>query len=291
MYRALMTCLLTCILSIPLDGEVMSAQPEEPSSEKDSFPFFFKVFSKDGRESLTALCNPTNSVAKPNEVNEIDCKFTNVRISNPNERVDKDEANIPTTVEELANKAPEYQGELKRNPRKAAESWNEYMEGLEKLRHDACSASSQQKWKSKFINSSAGPKRQKIFQGLIEACREKDPKLFVKQLGELERRSCDLWVDTFSLRFKKINIGHWLYQSDRPGLLSNVLKTYDLRQKVGHSTLATLTETRVPVSGASQKTPRGKPEQMVWSWDNYSEYEVSCDFITHKGVQASGFDR
>jgi hypothetical protein len=274
--RAILFIFTLGVLSVP---EIEAAQSES------GYPNLFKVFTLEGRESLTAACTPISAVVKPNEVNEIDCKFIHVRLTNPSERIDKDELGIPTSVQELARQSPEYEKELKQNPLKAAETWKEYALQSNKVREELCSPTPKEKLRSKQMSASAGPKRLKIFQRLIDACQEKDPLSFLKQMTELDRRTCDMWVDTFSLKFKKVNANRWLYQSGRPSLLSNVLKTYELRQREGSSNLVTLTETRVPVSGPNQTTPDEKPQQTVWSWDNFTEFELSCDFITHKTVQ------
>jgi hypothetical protein len=122
-----------------------------------------------------------------------------------------------------------------------------------------------------------GPKRKSYFQQLIVACSDKDPTVFFRRMLDLEQRTCSLWVDHFMLEFKKVKEGQWLYRQERPGLLSKVLKVYEL---TGTGGLWTLSETRVPTEGSEEK-----PTRTVWSWENYSEYELPCEFISHTLVQ------
>lgn len=95
-----------------------------------------------------------------------------------------------------------------------------------------------------------GPKRKSYFQQLIAACSDKDLTLFFQRMMDLQRRTCDLWVDQFTLEFKKVREGQWLYRQETPGLLSKVLKVYEL---TGDGLLWTLSETRVPTEGAEEK--------------------------------------
>jgi hypothetical protein len=94
---------------------------------------------------------------------------------------------------------------------------------------------------------------------------------------DLERQTCGLWVDHFTLEFKKIREGQWLFRQETPGLLSKVLKVYEL---TGNGLLWTLSETRVPTDDTEEK-----PTQTVWNRANFSEYELPCEFISHNLIQ------
>ena len=126
----------------------------------------------------------------------------------------------------------------------------------------------------------AGPKRKRWAQEVATACSEKDPTEFFRKFSELEKRTFDLWVDTFDLEFRKVGEGQWIFQQENPGLLSKVVKVYELTEDKNGYTW-TLTETRVPTKGSDEK-----PNQTVWSFDGFSEFELPCDFVSHNNVQA-----
>ena len=100
----------------------------------------------------------------------------------------------------------------------------------------------------------------------------------------MQERTCDLWVDQFSLPFKKISPGRWLYTQEKPGLLSNALKIDEL---VADGSLWNLTEIRIPMEQAKEQRQKVS-KRTTWRWDNYSEFEVpaQCDFISYSDVQA-----
>ena len=92
-----------------------------------------------------------------------------------------------------------------------------------------------------------------------------------------EQKTCDLYVDNFTLEFKKIKEGHWLHTQEKPGGLSKVVKMYEL---TGSGYQWDLTETRIPTKGAKEE-----PNQTFWSWKNVTmHYELPCDFISHGQV-------
>ena len=127
-----------------------------------------------------------------------------------------------------------------------------------------------------------GPNRKSYYQRWLATCSGKDPTVWIRAMLDLERQTCDLYVDQFSLEFEKVREGQWLYRQEKPGSLSKVLKIYEL---TGAGFQWTLSETRVPTEDAEEK-----PTQTVWSWAKlfkvFGEYELPCEFITHNSVQA-----
>ena len=126
-----------------------------------------------------------------------------------------------------------------------------------------------------------GPNRKSYYQRLLATCSDKDPVVWFRAMMDLERQTCDLYVDQFSLEFEEVRESQWLYRQEKPGLLSKVLKIYEL---TGAGLKWTLSETRVPMEGAEEK-----PTQTVWSWKKlfkvFGEYELPCEFISHRSVQ------
>lgn len=223
---------------------IVLAQQEEPDTTADRHPIAFKVYSKNARESFTATCIPSDRHSPV--VDQVTCKFVHVRFDPPEERTGK------------------WEQEVRKN--------------LEQLRQEACS--SQSKWRiateRQLRDPEAGPKTKSRGQRMLAACSEKDPDVFLNSLLA-SGQTCGLWVDHFELEFSKVKEGQWLFRSERPGLLSKVLKVYEL---TGNGFQWTLSETRVPTEGAKEK-----PIQTVWSWKNISDYELPCDFISHSKIQ------
>jgi hypothetical protein len=218
-------------------------------------PAAFKVYSQDGRESLTASCRTIHPV-----LDQVTCNFVHVRF----ERSGKTEVTPGSRLllpEEI----------LKATPSVA-----------QQLRQEVCLPSSKDRAaiEAKMREPEIGPKRKAYYQRLLAACALKDVNVFIARMYDLERRTCDLWVDQFTLEFKKIREGHWVHQQQAPGLLSKDLKVYELTTGDTGLPLWTLSETRVPTEGATEK-----PAQTVWSGANLGEYEVSCDFISHRLIQ------
>lgn len=227
----------------PLAASVVLGQQKELGTKIDQYPAFFKVYGKDGRESFTASCTPID--LKP-VVNQVTCEFVHVRFNLPEERSGK--TDMPLSVEEA-------------------------------VKQEFCSSPSKGRFaiETKMRDPGIGPKRKSYFQEMIAACSDKDPTVFFRRMLDLERRTCGLWVDHFTLEFKKVREGQWLFRQETPGLLSKVLKVYEL---TGDGMLWTLSETRVPTDGAEEK-----PTQTVWNRANFSEYELPCEFISHNLIQ------
>jgi hypothetical protein len=264
--------LALALMGGPSALSVVSGQQKKPGSKSDSYPTFFKVYSKDGRESLTATCRPNDLGSV---VNLLTCTVVNVRVIPPDERPDKD--TIPLSVGEALKGDPSLAQEVRKNPKNVEQ---ELRKGLERVKEEFCSPSSKERVaiETNIRDPDMGPKRKDYYEQLIAACADKDPRLFFKRLLDLEQRTCGLWVDQFTLEFKKVREGQWLYRQETPGLFSKVLKVYEL---TGDGLLWTLSETRVPTKGSEEK-----PTQTVWSWKNVTEYELPCEFISHSLIQA-----
>jgi hypothetical protein len=258
------------VIGGPCGASVVLGQQKKPATKSDHYPTFFKVYSRDGRESLTATCTP--SQLHPS-VTHVTCQFVHVRFQPPRE----DKTTIPLSVKEALKLDPRLEQEVRKNTKKFEQEINK---GLATAKQDFCSSSSKEKTaiETKMLDPEIAPKRKVYFQQLIAACSDKDPIVFFQRLLDLERRTCDLWVDHFTLAFRKGREGQWLYRQESPGLLSKVLKIYEL---TGDGLLWTLSETRVPTEGAEEK-----PTHTVWSWSNSSEYELPCDFISHSLIQS-----
>lgn len=237
-----------------------------------SIPTFFKVYSKDGRESLTSVCT---HIGHSPDVNQVSCKFTNVRFIPP----EKLPQGIDTTsdwVREVAKTDPEFLEEVKKNPKKIEQK---FKEEIVKLKREFCMPNSVTRTaiESKIIDPKIGPKRKSYYQQLIASCEDNNPTAFWKSMFALEYKTCSLWVDYFTIEFKKVKAGQWLYRQEKPGALSKVLKIYEL---TGDGLKWRLSETRVPMEGSKEK-----PVKSYWSWENIKEYELPCDFISHNFIQ------
>jgi len=258
------------LMGEPLAASVVLGQQKELGAKADQYPAFFKVYGKDGRESLTASCTPID--LKP-IVNQVTCKFIHVRFNLPEERPDK--TDMPLSVEDALKTVPGLAEEVRKNPKKVEQ---EFIQGLETVKQVFCSSPSGRiAIETKMRDPGISPKRKSYFQEIIAACSNKDPTVFFRRLLDLERRTCGLYIDHFTLEFKKVREGQWLFRQERPGLLSKVLKVYEL---TGDGLLWTLSETRVPTEGAEEKAA-----QTVWGWKNVTEYELPCEFISHGLVQ------
>ncbi|MBK5283452.1 MAG: hypothetical protein JJE16_15390 [Nitrospiraceae bacterium] len=254
----------------PLAASVVLGQQKELGTKADQYPAFFKMYGKDGRDSLTASCTPID--LKP-IVNQVTCKFIHVRFDLPGKR--SGEIDMPLSVAEAVKTIPGLAEEVRKNPKKAEQ---EFIQGLETNKQLFCSSPSGRiEIETKMRDPEIGPKRKSYLQEMIAACSNKDPTVFWRRMLDLKWRTCGLYIDHFTLEFKKVREGQWLFRSERPGLLSKVLKVYEL---TGNGFQWTLSETRVPTEGAEET-----PTRTVWNWENVSEYELPCEFISHSGIQ------
>ena len=109
----------------------------------------------------------------------------------------------------------------------------------------------------------------------------------MRELSRVERSTCELWVDHFSLEFRHIDKGKWLFTQQQPSLISGTFKIYELSAEDAHYSLWTLVESRMVVGKEEGSESRQAAERTVWGWKNYDAYEIpdQCDFISHKLVQ------
>lgn len=209
---------------------------------KADAPLFFKVYSRDGHESLTGGCDSKSAT-------EVTCKIVNVQITPPKK---PGKAKFPTSMEEmeeLMKTDSEGAKEFQEDPQK----FRALMEGIPaQQQKNICTPEFIGKIEEKVLAPYIGPKRKRGFEGLLKACSDQNPwdfQVLEKLMTDmdLDSRSCALWVDSFSLDFKKVDAGRWLYTQEKPGRLSNVIKIYEL---TADGSLWNLTETRVSMSGA-----------------------------------------
>jgi hypothetical protein len=193
-------------------------------------------------------------------------KPMHVRFNPPEERPGK--TDNPLSVEDALKAEPRLAEEFRKNPKKFEQEWRN---GLEKAKQDFCSPSSKVAIETKMREPETGPKTKAYSQQFLAACAGKDPSVFFRRMRDLVPRTCGLWVDHFTLEFRKVREGQWLYRQETPGLSSKALKVYEL---TGDGLMWTLSETRVPTEGAEEK-----PAHIV------SDYELPCEFISHGLIQ------
>jgi hypothetical protein len=240
---------------------------------KPSAPAGFKVYSQDGRESLTASCRPIGPAPL---VNDVTCTFVRVRFTPPEERPGT--TDTPLSIEETLTKDPRLAEEFRSDP-KAFE--RELSQRLETARRDFCAFSSTDRVavETKMREPGTGPKRHAYYQHLLAACADRDPKAFFSRMSDLDRRTCGLWVDHFTLGFGMVREGHWRSRQEAPALPGKIVNVYELR---GDGVRWTLSEARALTDGAEERGPA----QTGWSWEHATEYELPCEFISHRLIRS-----
>jgi hypothetical protein len=251
------------------------ASPELP-------PWAFKVFSKDGSESLTADCTPKDFYQEGHVPTEITCRFIHVRFQSTR----SSGINFASIYEEVLNKDPTTADESRKNPEKFRKEVEENKRSFAKM---LCSGSGTQEFKSQIAELDPSSARKRAFADIINACsKEANGDNFVEviRLLESESTACGLWLDHFNLDFRRIDKGKWLFTQQRPGLLSGTLKVYELAAESGYG-LWTLTETKMTMGQEENTGSKPFAERKVWRWDNWDSYEIpgECRFISHKSVQ------
>jgi len=280
------------------------ATRKEGQGRADEPPTHFRVYNKDSQESVTAWCEPNGKPAT-----EVTCKFINVQFHLP-----KNVTGLlgwwPTSLEELKEMGPKrgpntYAELMRKDPQKAKEIVNSGREFLDQLKGAICSPESsplrrsidadpekQVFWyidpESKIRDPATGPKRKRFLEGLIEACSDEDPNVLKRRLNDLERRTCSLYLDYYALKFKKAGEGQWVYTQEKPSLLGNYLKVYEIKAFGLDSHSWTLTETQVPLTQQEGQAAQAEQKRRVWSSDYHHEYEIpaQCDFISHDEVSS-----
>ncbi|HEY1236117.1 MAG TPA: hypothetical protein VGH22_22245, partial [Candidatus Binatia bacterium] len=117
---------------------------------------------------------------------------------------------------------------------------------------------------------------------ILKACSNKDFIAALKSSVDLEKRTCNVVVDSFALDFQRIGKGRWFNQSRPSALLCNILKVYELR---GEESEWTLTETRLSgdTEGACEVIKNEIGKTTVWTSNKLrNTYELPCDFVVHK---------
>ena len=225
--------------------------------ESDYSPQILKLYSTDGRESLTANCRPAE---RQRVREEVTCKFVHVRFEPP------PPANDPEGYLSIIEG-------LKAVLQKQGKDPKAITAEVEKNRKVICA-----EYRERGAGEAAlGPKRKQLAQQLLASCAATDPTLVFQQLDAHKQRTCNLWVDQFTLDFTMVKAGQWLFRQESPGLFSKVLKVYEL---TGKKYTWTLVETRVPTQGSDER-----PSRTVWSTEQSGDYELPCEFIKHTLVQ------
>lgn len=249
------------------------------ASPVSDVPTFFKVYNRDGSNTVSAYCVKTGT-------DSITCNFTAVEFQQPEppERLD-------TSLESMVKTDPKLAEEWRKNPQKATEKWKA---NIEELKEEVCSPSSKTRMEKAIREPQIGPKRKRNFEQALEACSDKISAESVQKILDIfvsqKKRTCALRVANFSVDFKRIGKGQW-YSNGEPQGLCNVVRSYTLKQeeeKVSRF-LWTLTETTVAVGSndalCKDLTHSEVNKQTTWTWNNYNDFEVSsCDFIEAKYI-------
>jgi hypothetical protein len=265
--------LLVLAVAIAPTGAPLTAPVALGQDMKPSAPAGFKVYSPDGRESLTASCRPVGPAPL---VNEVTCTFVRVRFTPPEERPGK--TDTPRSIEETLTKDPRLAEEFRSDP-KAFE--RELSQRLETARRDFCAFSSTDRVavEARMREPATGPKRHGYYQRLLAACADRDPKAFFSRMSDLDRRTCGLWVDHFTLGFGMVREGHWRSRPEAPGLPGTIVNVYELW---GDGVRWTLFEAHALTDGAEQRGPA----RTGWNWENVTEYELPCEFVSHRLIRS-----
>ncbi len=282
-------------------GFTASAQQRKESQESlqaDPYPTYIKVYSKDGKYSLTGNCRAKDLTTgqlvfrprDPSRVKEITCTLTAVRYMTPDEK--PKEEPMPSTYEEFVKQAlrddPKFVEELKRNPKKAREEWN-------KLTDRLCSKETIAGQQKRMQEIQMGPKMKTRYQTMINACLSKNFKTLIDEMYTEKSRTCSIWVETFTLDFKRIGKGKWLTGSEPQGLC-NVVSIYEL-DDVRYGFALTVKNTVLTVGGTKSGVPElfsgaceayreDTKEPMVWRLTNNNVFEPTCEFIKHDYISA-----
>jgi hypothetical protein len=268
--------------------------------KEDLYPTLIKVYSRDGKQSLTGSCKAKDPATgqlvfkprDPSSVNEITCTLISVRFLTPDER--RKETPMPSTDEEFIKYGlrdiPKFADELKKNPqiaaKKAREEWNRSIDKL------LCSKESIAHLQMQIREVSPGPKMKEHYQTIIRACLAKDFNTLIDNVNTQDARTCGIWVETFTLEFKRIGKGKWLTGSEPQGLC-NVVSIWEMEISgpIGF-VVDTVKNTVVTVGGTKGGVPEFPPgackaireeakEPTVWRAANENKFEPTCDFIRH----------
>jgi hypothetical protein len=273
--------------------------------KEDPYPTLINVYSRDGKQSLTGSCKAKDPATgqlvfkprDPSSVNEITCTLITVRFLTPDER--PKETSMPSTDEEFIKYGlrdiPKFAEELKKNSKsatkKAREEWNKAIDEL------LCSKEAIAHLQKQMREVSMGPKIKGDYQTLINACLSKDFKTWFDNVNTQNSRTCGIWVETFTLDFKRIGKGKWLTGSEPQGLC-NVVSIWEMEVSgiIGF-VVDTVKNTVLTVGGTKGGVPEFPPgackaireeakEPTVWRAANENRFEPTCDFIKHDYIFA-----
>jgi len=230
------------------------AWSESPSSGKDREvdvpPSSFYVYSKSGNEGLHGTCEE-----KDGSHNMVTCSFEDIQIVPPNlKKIDKE-------MRELQDAAAHQPAEsLSPSDRSAIEA--------------------------KITDPNTGPKAKEYLKQLLTA----DPRIVAKAYENRRKHTCGMFMQTFTLDFKKIGPSKW-YSDPGPSGFCNSVSVYELTGEPDEAkdrvrVLWTLSQ-RVVAAGKTDGPfcagvyPAHLNEVETFSWKNPDEFELPCDFIKH----------
>lgn len=212
----------------------------------DDSPNFFFLFSSTGNEKFQVECKQTG-------VEAVNCNFIGTRIKQP----------VKVDPQNLSDKEKrEWQADLSKNSKEDRDRMT--------------------KMEEKLLDTSLGPKSKAYVKSFIEAYKTGDVERLHKIVIDKDSRTCQVFVQSFSLEFKKIGHRKWL-SNPGPGGRCQILKIYELTGEESHN-LWQMTETRVTAGsneGICQDVEQELNKPTIWSWKNPQEYELACDFITY----------
>jgi len=260
---------------------------EQTAWKVPSFPEFFRVYSEDGRESLTGNCAPTAddllNATDQDKVTTIRCKIVLVGFR-------RDANAFQYGSEVTFDEAAKLNSAILRDVKDAAglkEKRDNWTKDQQIIGRNFCTLPGQDgkteinRMAERYARDSAvGPKRKRWVEELRAACSEKDYIAVRRKQGELEKRTCELSVDYIEIEFRRVGEGQWLFQQERPDSSSNTVRMYELtRDRNGFSW--TVAQTRVPTKGSEEILSRS-----VWNTEGLKAYELSCDFVSYEQVHA-----
>ncbi len=265
---------LVVILFAALSSSMaLEAESVPPSRTKP--PSSFQVYGKDGSEVLSAECAPIAPIdpglpqkeweSRRNAAIAVSCDFLDLRINGPD--LKKTEASRAEM--ESALKKPD----ALPTPDK---------EMLQKIR-------------DKLNDKSIGPKEADFLKRLLVAERSNDQRSIVSLILDMDRRTCGIYAQDFSVDFKKIGETTWVSDGSPQGLCKMV-SIYKL-ERGSFDGDWTLTQTNLAVGG-----PRGSicddlrkgldsTPEVFGGEDSRKNFEFPCDFIDWTGSSSAFLHR
>lgn len=222
----------------------------------DAPPYFFKIYSEDGTESFSATCTERSAVA-------VICEFAGARVNPPAK--DSEAEKILRTLQ-----SNEDSGNLSKDLDKIKRNWTKDLDYS-----NAVGAIQQ-----RIENHDTGPKTRAYLKRLLESYKTADMTSLIQGAAEKESQTCSVFVQNFSLLFKKIGPRKWLHDTGPSGLC-NLVKVYELERDENFD-FWTMKETRV-AAGRTDKLCEGIVDEVgkvtIWTWKKPWDFELPCDFI------------